>query len=100
MTKYFHHLIGKHVTIVFQEVIIPKHEMIFRRALPETLERKLSKSGGRMHDFRPTVGVFWAVSAKGGVFGAKLGEPAVVVDEAVDKVMDGEMKRALSTMAI
>ena len=88
------------MTIVFQEVIIPKHEMIFRRALPETLERKLSESGGRMHDFRPAVGVFWAVSAKGGVFGAKLGEPAVVVDEAVDKFMDGELKRALSTMPI
>lgn len=88
------------MTIVLQEVIIPKHEMIFRRALPETLERKLSESGGRMHDFRSTVGVFWAVSAKGCVFGAKLGKPAVVVYEAVNKVMDGELNRALPTMPI
>lgn len=43
----------------------------------------------------PQWAFFGPVAPEGGVFGAKLGKPAIVVNEAMNKIVDGELKRAL-----
>lgn len=46
-----------------------------------------------MYDFGFIVGVFWVVVFECGVFGVKFGKLVIVVNEVMNKIVDGELKR-------
>lgn len=95
MTEDLHHPVRKIVTVVVQQIVLSEHKMVLGGTPLNAVKRKFGEPRGWMHDFGTTVGVFWAVAPKGGVFSAKLGKPAIVVNEAMNKIVDGELKRAL-----
>lgn len=95
VTEDLHHPVRKIVTVVVQQIVLSEHNMVLGGTPPNAVKRKFGEPRGWIHDFGPTVGVFWAVAPEGGVFGAKLGKPAIIVNEAMNKIVDGELKRAL-----
>lgn len=67
--------------------------MVFGSIFFNVVKWKFGEFCGWMYDFGFIVGVFWVVVFECGVFGVKFGKLVIVVNEVMNKIVDGKLKR-------